>query len=202
MDGSAVDGWTALRAVGDEWVGRRGWLLLLGNTGRRCSVLSVEVKAFTGEWLPATDGRTLATQTDARTAVRYARCCTAPRWWCPHGASANLSCPASAVGLVRARTGCPPGAVARLVLSPPCVRRRADPACLLRVASGSPALAAPRRHGLSHEGHRSHMGDRPRSGPGALGGWDYSSTATVCSYSCGTTHRSTTSRVLLPSSRG
>lgn len=105
MDGSAVDGWTALRAVGDEWVGRRGWLLLLGNTGRRCSVLSVEVKAFTGESLPATDGRTLATQTDARTAVRYARCCTAPRWWCPHGASANLSCPASAVGLVRTRTG-------------------------------------------------------------------------------------------------
>jgi len=89
-----IGGWvgTALRAVGGCWVGG-GYL----GTGWRCSVLSVEVKAFTGEWL-APGGA--PTQTDARTAVRGLLLQGAPT------ARARIfPWPASAVGLVRTRTG-------------------------------------------------------------------------------------------------
>lgn len=206
----------------DQWTARGGCggCYYLGETGwrPRGPVLSVEVKAFTGEWLAAaTDGRPAGRwrphhdgppPPSPMHALPYARCCRLqPR---RERRARIFSCPAGqrCGTVVRARTvasvACPPRPpVARLVLSPPCGVRR----CRNGADAGPPCLftCRPVGVGIPARGASSHMGDWPR--PRVLrwsqsrtrpptGGWGYSCTGRC--YSATRTTRSastTTSRV-------
>lgn len=161
-----------LRAVAGAaggYLGRTGWRARAREP--RGWVLSVEVKAFTGEWLAghgwqgAPTTRTGPPPRPMHALPPYVRAllhqqhCT--RWPRPHGASANLSCPpghgqrCSTGGTYPygASVACPPPVSCCHLPASDAARTWAGvgPACLLRVVpAGSPG--APRRTACwSHE---------------------------------------------------
>lgn len=160
-----VDGWTALRAVGVcvVWVGG-GWLHGWEQVGARGPRLGSfrRSKSFHGR-VAGYGWRPHPPRPRPMHALPYARCSCIFRPAPTHGASANLSCPASADTYPYGRAWSAPTHAPRLVLSPPRARRCPDGAGAARrgpCRSGLSPRRLPARPGLSHEagGHRASLG--------------------------------------------